>query len=402
MGSKIYRIHTDTHRMSLNNWINAAGTIEEKIVFQSEPRVVDIDSRSSLCQFLVKEPILGAPGDDFWLPRTLMLTSHNELVRFTSCEESVALQSDGELRGTVILRHGEVLGTVIKATESSRSVLSKLSIDLEVRSMGEDVCSLCISAPSIEAAAIWMGAISANQKTSLSLEEVPEEPLGADMVWNGAHPSKMFHLLPKVKSVYSIEEEHLESDNEEQAKEESEEDRVWGNEYPCRNFHILSTVPCVFDVTPEERTVTTAALEEAVDPGPEEPLDEEKFEAVVDDDGETVKEGWLLKQHHNIFKGFSKRYCRLAKGSLELYATKTDETPLVKMDLGGAGIDTIGGKCPSIRVNLAIAAGRKGKYDHYVLQFKDHGEMGEWGDAMHKCASAQIGEERHLVAVTCI
>jgi len=101
-----------------------------------------------------------------------------------------------------------------------------------------------------------------------------------------------------------------------------------------------------------------------------------------------VKEGWLQKEHHNILRGVSQRYCKLTGGSLELYSNPCDPSPLVRIDLEGASIDASSGhRRPSLKLDLANAVTKQNKYDHYVLRFKNADEMNEWDCAIRECAT---------------
>merc|ERR1711988_1984582 len=110
-----------------------------------------------------------------------------------------------------------------------------------------------------------------------------------------------------------------------------------------------------------------------------------------------AKEGWLQKQHHNFFHGTAPRYAKLTVDSLELYGDPADATPLVHMGLEGAWTDMVKGNHLALKLKLATAAGRRNKYDHYVLKFQGEGERDEWASAFQDCF--KVGG-RHLISVT--
>ena len=124
-----------------------------------------------------------------------------------------------------------------------------------------------------------------------------------------------------------------------------------------------------------------------------------------------VKEGWLKKKHHSLFRVGSdgRRYCKLIAGrggcgTIELYLDPSDTSPLVTMGLEGAWIDVLEGDRPSIKLNLGRAAGRRnappaisslrsplrGKHVHYVLHFVDELQMSEWASAFSVGATDEI------------
>jgi len=128
---------------------------------------------------------------------------------------------------------------------------------------------------------------------------------------------------------------------------------------------------------------------------------EASYEVEPSVDHKVIKEGWVIKENHNVLHGLSRRYCRLMHGSLRLYLAEDDMEPLFAMALEGASVDAplFKRRGHALKLDLTSEAGKKNKYHHFVLKFKDEEDLQEWNDAILTCVGPNPQHStRQLVA----